>query len=55
MLTAVLWGLAGGSSLVAGALLSFFVPVKKNIVALIMALGAVVLPSLGSGRLTLQD
>ncbi|MFB9990485.1 ZIP family metal transporter [Deinococcus oregonensis] len=45
MLTAVFWGLAGGSSLVVGALLGLFAPLEKRIVALIMALGAGVLIS----------
>jgi len=45
MWTAALWGLAGGSSLVLGALLGLYAPLRKQWVALIMALGAGVLVS----------
>ncbi|MFC6663315.1 hypothetical protein [Deinococcus multiflagellatus] len=45
MWTAALWGLAGGSSLVVGALLGLYAPISKKVVALIMALGAGVLVS----------
>ncbi|CAM3304865.1 Integral membrane protein [Deinococcus saxicola] len=45
MWTAALWGLAGGSSLVFGALLGLYAPLNKTWVALIMALGAGVLVS----------
>jgi zinc transporter, ZIP family len=44
-LRAGLWGLLGGSAVLMGALLGFFLPVRRQIIAAVMAFGAGVLIS----------